>query len=162
MSRSFTDDMKTDSGYFDSGKRIVMLAHTAGIKSSKQLAHLLGVSRNTVQNWHKGGVVAGQEHVEDFCGLINISMADFYSREFPVNNKEIEKSVNIKKFSMIVFRMENADKLYVRYKEGAKMFSISERQFNKIAHEAGAVAKLEKTALVSIRKMQEYLEDRML
>ena len=65
-------------------------------------------------------------------------------------------------FSMIVFRMENADKLYVRYKEGAKMFSISERQFNKIAHEAGAVAKLEKTALVSIRKMQEYLEDRML
>ena len=65
-------------------------------------------------------------------------------------------------FLMTVFRMENADKLYVRYKEGAKMFSISERQFNKIAHESGAVSKLEKIALVSISKVQEYLDDRRL
>ena len=116
MSRSFTDDMKMDSGYFDSGKRIVMLAHTAGIKSSKQLAHLLGVSRNTVQNWHKGGVVAGQEHVEDFCGLINISMAYFYSREFPVNNKEIEKSVNIKKFELLSAEQQKECLDYIEFK----------------------------------------------
>ncbi len=65
-------------------------------------------------------------------------------------------------FLMTVFRMENADKLYVRYKEGAEMFSVSQRQFNKIAHEAGAVSKLEKIALVSISKVQEYLDDRRL
>ena len=116
MSRSFTDDMKTDSGYFDSGKRIVMLAHTAGIKSSKQLAHLLGVSRNTVQNWNKGGVVASQERVEDFCKLINISLAEFYSREFPVNNKDIEKNTNIRKFEILSAELQKECLDYIEFK----------------------------------------------
>ena len=62
-------------------------------------------------------------------------------------------------FMEVIFRTQVNPKKYVRYKEGAKMYSVSERQFNKIAHEAGAVSKLTKTALVSVELMDKYLSE---
>ena len=50
------------------------------------------------------------------------------------------------------------DKKFVRYKEGAKMYAMSEREFNRLAHDAGAVYKRNTMALVSIAKVDEYLE----
>ena len=62
-------------------------------------------------------------------------------------------------FVEVVFRMQVNPKKYVRYAEGAKIYSVSERQFFTMAHEAGAVSKPNKMALVSIELMDKYLSE---
>ena len=47
---------------------------------------------------------------------------------------------------------------FVRYKTGADMYDMSERQFKEIAKQAGAVYKLNRMVLVDVKKLDEYLE----
>lgn len=49
-------------------------------------------------------------------------------------------------------------KRFVRYKAGAEMYSISQKKFERLAHEANAVYKLNKVALVNLDILDEYLE----
>lgn len=49
-------------------------------------------------------------------------------------------------------------KLYVRYDEGAELYSMCRNSFMKLAAEAGAVHKVGKIALVNTRIFEEYLE----
>ena len=63
-----------------------------------------------------------------------------------------------KLFYAMALRCQYSEKKYIRYKEGAKMYSMSEREFNKLAHDAGAVHKVKKMALVKIATVDEYLE----
>lgn len=49
-------------------------------------------------------------------------------------------------------------KKYVRYKEGAALFSVSQSTFEQWAKEAGAVIKKDKAALVNIEILDKYLE----
>jgi len=63
-----------------------------------------------------------------------------------------------KLFSMMVLRCQAPDKKFIRYKDGADLYSMSEREFYKLAHNAGAVHKVNKMSLVNVAKIDEFLE----
>lgn len=49
-------------------------------------------------------------------------------------------------------------KRFVRYKEGAEMYSMCQTKFEKMAKEAKATYKLDKLVLVNCDIFEEYLE----
>ena len=49
-------------------------------------------------------------------------------------------------------------KKFVRYKEGAELYSMGLSKFQQMAHEAKATYKVDKLVLVSIEKFEKYLE----
>jgi hypothetical protein len=49
-------------------------------------------------------------------------------------------------------------KKYVRYKEGAALFSVSQSTFEQWAKEAGAIVKKEKAVLVNLEILDKYLD----
>ncbi len=50
------------------------------------------------------------------------------------------------------------DKKFVRYKEGAELYSMCQTKFEELAKEAGAIYKLNKIVLVNCKIVDEYLE----
>ena len=48
---------------------------------------------------------------------------------------------------------------FVRYKTGAELYDMSERQFRDLAKEADAVYKKNRMVLVDLKKVDDYLED---
>lgn len=52
----------------------------------------------------------------------------------------------------------NRNKKYVRYKEGAEMYSMSQSKFVQLARDAKAVYKIDKMVLVKCEVFEEYLE----
>ena len=58
-------------------------------------------------------------------------------------------------------RMEEKRKLnkkYIRYKEGAELYSMSQKKFEQLAKEAKATYKIDKLVLVNTEILDEYLE----
>ena len=49
-------------------------------------------------------------------------------------------------------------KIYVRYDEGAELYSMCKHSFMKLAAEAGAVYKINRLSLVNTKIFEEYLE----
>lgn len=49
-------------------------------------------------------------------------------------------------------------KKFVRYKEGAELYSICQSKFEKLAKEAKAIYKIDKVVLVNTDIFEEYLE----
>ena len=49
-------------------------------------------------------------------------------------------------------------KRFVRYKEGAELYSMSQPKFEQLAKDAGAVYKLNKLVLVNLDIFEKYLE----
>lgn len=49
-------------------------------------------------------------------------------------------------------------KRFVRYKEGAELYSMCQSKFEQMAREAGAIYKLNKLVLVNCDIFEEYLE----
>lgn len=49
-------------------------------------------------------------------------------------------------------------KRFVRYKEGAELYSMCQSKFEQMAKEAGAIYKLNKLVLVNCDIFEEYLE----
>lgn len=49
-------------------------------------------------------------------------------------------------------------KRFVRYKEGAEMYSMCQTKFERMAKEAKAIYKLDKLVLVNCDIFEEYLE----
>ena len=49
-------------------------------------------------------------------------------------------------------------KRFVRYKEGAELYSMCQTKFEEIAKEAGAVYKLNKLVLVNCDILDDYIE----
>ena len=63
-------------------------------------------------------------------------------------------------FNKVIMEMEipNSTK-YVTFKEGAKMYRMSEKFFREWANNVGAVKRVtEKKAIVSVKKLDEFLE----
>lgn len=54
--------------------------------------------------------------------------------------------------------MKSGRKKWVRYKEGAELYSLGYHTFMKLAREAGAVYHINRIALVNTDKLDEYLE----
>lgn len=63
-----------------------------------------------------------------------------------------------RKFFRILTAMKVDDTKFIRYKDAPKIYSMSERAFNKVAHDAGAVYKVGGSALVKTEIIDEYLE----
>lgn len=51
-----------------------------------------------------------------------------------------------------------SEKKFLRYREGAELYSISQSKFEKLAKEAGAIYKLDKVVLVNRELFEKYLE----
>ena len=60
-------------------------------------------------------------------------------------------------FSRLVMRTRIPDKKYCRLKEGAELFAMSEKDFRMLAYQARAVFTKDKTVLVRIADIDEYL-----
>lgn len=52
----------------------------------------------------------------------------------------------------------NTNKRFVRYKEGAQLYSMSQSKFERMAKDAEATYKLDKVVLVNCDIFEEYLE----
>ena len=50
------------------------------------------------------------------------------------------------------------EKKFLRYKEGAKLYSMSQSKFEQVAKDANAVYKIGRVALVNCEVLEEYLE----
>lgn len=66
------------------------------------------------------------------------------------------KRAPIEKLDVMV---NNGIKKYVRYAEGAELFSMGQHAFMDLAKESGAVRKINGICLVNIEKLNEYIED---
>lgn len=50
------------------------------------------------------------------------------------------------------------EKKFVRYKDGCKMYAMGQTEFNELAHDAEAIYKRHKMALVNIEILDKFLE----
>jgi len=55
-------------------------------------------------------------------------------------------------------RTDQRMKKYVRYKEGAEMYSMCQSKFERLAKDAKATYKVDKLVLVNIEILERYLE----
>ena len=60
-------------------------------------------------------------------------------------------------FQAMTIRTQFDNRKFVRYKEGALIYGMSEREFNNLAHEANAVYKRNKIALVNLEILDKYM-----
>lgn len=58
----------------------------------------------------------------------------------------------------VMIRNQKIAKKFVRYGEGAQLYSMSQSTFEKLAKEAKAIYKYNKLVLVNTEKIDEYLE----
>lgn len=61
-------------------------------------------------------------------------------------------------FARMVLEVSVPGSKFVRYKTGADMYDMSERQFKEIAKDAGAICKVNRMVLVEVARIDEYLE----
>lgn len=54
--------------------------------------------------------------------------------------------------------LKNTDRKFIRYREGAELYGMSESSFQRLAREARATYKLNKTVLVNREILERYLE----
>ena len=66
--------------------------------------------------------------------------------------------IPVRLFLAMTFRLQYDNKKFVRYKEGAQMYGMSEREFNKLAHEANAIYKRNNMALVSVEIIDKFMD----
>ena len=62
------------------------------------------------------------------------------------------------KGAQVMIRNQKIAKKFVRYGEGAQLYSMSQSTFEKVAKEAKAIYKYNKLVLVNTEKIDEYLE----
>ena len=67
-------------------------------------------------------------------------------------------NIPVKIFVSMTIRTQYDGKKFVRYKEGAEIYSMSEREFYKLAHDANAVYKRNKMALVNMEILDKFME----
>ena len=62
------------------------------------------------------------------------------------------------KGAQVMIRNQKIEKKFVRYGEGAQLYSMSQSTFEKLAKEAKAIYKYNKLVLVNTEKIDEFLE----
>lgn len=55
-------------------------------------------------------------------------------------------------------KVKNGQKKYIRYAEGAELYSMGQHSFRELAKEADAVRKVKGVALVNVRILDDYIE----
>lgn len=55
-------------------------------------------------------------------------------------------------------KIENGQKQYIRYNDGAELYSMGLHTFRDLAIEAGATRKMQGVVLVNVRIINDYIE----
>lgn len=55
-------------------------------------------------------------------------------------------------------KIKNGQKKFVRYEEGAMIYSLGLNSFKQLARDAGAVYRVKRCVLVNVCQIDEYLE----
>lgn len=61
-------------------------------------------------------------------------------------------------FARMVLEVNLPGTKFVRYRTGADMYDMSERQFKELAKDAGAIYKINRMVLVELERVDHYLE----
>ena len=61
-------------------------------------------------------------------------------------------------FMHMVMQNELGKKKFVRYQEGAELYSMGLHTFEELAREAGAIYKIRRVVLVNLEIFEEYLD----
>ncbi len=94
---------------------------------------------------------------ERFITLIEADAKDIESKvECHYNGAIVQVPVKI--FISTTMGVSLRERKFVRYKNGAKIYGMSQHEFFKLAHDANAIYKRNKMALVNIRILDEFLE----
>lgn len=80
--------------------------------------------------------------------LSKMVKCEYHNEIFYVSKESLAKAVMDTKIPQVK---------YVRYKTGAEMYSMSERQFMDVAKDANAVIKLNRMVLVDTNAIDNYL-----
>lgn len=80
---------------------------------------------------------------------------------YMVGNNNIVKvhAIEQEVTTMYTTTNEGVKKKFVRYEEGARLYSMCKKTFVKIAMEAHAVSKIGKVSLVNVDILDKYLEN---
>lgn len=62
-------------------------------------------------------------------------------------------------FDELSHAVASGGKKYVRYEEGAKLFSIGRNSFIELANDADAVFKYHGCAIINIQKIEKFIEE---
>lgn len=93
---------------------------------------------------------------ERFITLIEADAKDIESKvECHFNGNVM--FISQKTFNSIVVRTQFDGKKFIRYKEGAQVYGMSEREFYRLANDAKAVYKRNKMALIDLTILDEYI-----
>ena len=71
--------------------------------------------------------------------------------------KETVMYISLKTFHSLVARTQFDCRKFIRYKEGAQIYGMSDREFYNLVHDAKAVYKRNKMALVSLEILDGYI-----
>ncbi len=61
-------------------------------------------------------------------------------------------------FAHVIMNIDLVDKHYVRYKTGARLYDMSERQFIDLAKDAKATFKINRMVLVDLKLVDKYVK----
>ena len=93
--------------------------------------------------------------------IVDINLLDKYIDEHCTEKPEGEKE-NMprprKQIENIEELVNNKKKKYVRYAEGAELYSMGLHSFQKVAKDAGAIRKVKGIVLVNTEKVDEFIE----
>ena len=67
-------------------------------------------------------------------------------------------NIPVKLFLSMTLGIPMHEKKYVRYKDGARMYGMCQSEFNILVHDAGAVYKRNKMALVNLEILDNFME----
>lgn len=74
------------------------------------------------------------------------------------NYKGTVVKIPVSLFMQMAYRIQVDDQKFIRYKEGARIYGMSEREFYRLAHDAGAVYKRNKMCLVNMQILDKFME----
>ena len=66
--------------------------------------------------------------------------------------------IPVRLFLAMTYRMQFDNRKFIRYKEGAQIYGMSEREFIKLAHDAKAVYKRNKIAMVNVEILDKFMQ----
>lgn len=91
-----------------------------------------------------------------FITLVEAEASEFEGK-IECHYMETVMYISLKTFHSLVARTQFDSRKFIRYKEGARVYGMSEREFYNLAHDAKAVYKRNKMALVSLEILDEYI-----
>ena len=91
-----------------------------------------------------------------FISLMEVDASEIEGK-IECHYKDIVMYISLKTYHSLVVRTQFDGRKFIRYKEGAQVYGMSEREFFNLAKDAKAVYKRNRMVLVSIEALDEYI-----